>query len=884
MSANSFVSTRISASAGSGKTYQLVLRYIALLVLGVEAERIIALTFTRKAAAEFTSRIMERLAKAASSDRQAAILSAELLKTIKGGSLQPGLMQKGADFNALPDRALYLKLLRQVVEKLGKLNMSTLDSFFSRMLSALKLDLGMADISVATEDDLALARDEVFREIYASEGLSEENRNHFLDVFKRATIGKETDRLDTGLRDFVSTFHEYYLNAWEESRWGDTGVIWQDIPWWYEAPEHQDVARLAGSLNESSLLLSLESLDEKPPEGRAVKMLLKWKDALEQGYATGSPVSWPSFADVDFLFSLRSGYAEFSYYKRSYALSGAWARGLAGLSAALVNKRMTYAFERTKGVYGLISMFERLYDEKVRRRGKLMFSDVARFLLPEEKGGLPKPDEFDASLMGLSFRMDGWFSHWMLDEFQDTSNVQWNIIEPFLDEVVQDPDGSRSLFVVGDTKQSIYQWRGGSPRIFDALMNPATIWGQVLQPWSMDVSYRSAPPVLDLVNAVCDFGRTATMAHAGARRRWQYASHTSGGSASGLTGSAEVWQVPRDGKDDAGNELAGTAEQRAITECLRRINPLGRGLSCAILVGTNDQANTMKEWLMSEDGGKIPANVETDVSVGIDSPIGAAMADFFVWLRNPADQFAWGHLLASPLRQWLSEEDKAGLWQSWRNDYERAGVLEVLRLWEDRLRNEAPLLLTPYQTDRLGFWKQAAADFDAKGGTLDDWLACIRAMKKREHSRDDSVQIMTWHKSKGLEFDVLLLPMADLRKFDDGSHFNVLKQEDEWGGVTNILLPPESSILDKDVDLSEAKRQWEEEQQFEGFCKLYVALTRAKRGCYVFIPPSKGEGSSCSPSAIIHEACRLHDPELSPEPDEVSRLLSFGNPDWFLKC
>ena len=78
--------------------------------------------------------------------------------------------------------------------------------------------------------------------------------------------------------------------------------------------------------------------------------------------------------------------------------------------------------------------------------------------------------------------------------------MQWGVLKPWLDEAIQDNGGTKSVFVVGDPKQSIYGWRGGEPRLFDELVTgyPGAFNEQI-----MAESWRSRPAVLELVNRVC---------------------------------------------------------------------------------------------------------------------------------------------------------------------------------------------------------------------------------------------------------------------------------------------------------------------------------------------------------------------------------------------
>jgi len=103
----------------------------------------------------------------------------------------------------------------------------------------------------------------------------------------------------------------------------------------------------------------------------------------------------------------------------------------------------------------------------------------------------------------VAYRLDSRHKHWLLDEFQDTSRAQWGVIEPLVSEVLMDTSDERTFFFVGDTKQSIYGWRGGDDRLFREIFNyynrhsPKHIAEEKL-----GLSYRSDQAVIEVVNAV----------------------------------------------------------------------------------------------------------------------------------------------------------------------------------------------------------------------------------------------------------------------------------------------------------------------------------------------------------------------------------------------
>ncbi len=835
------ISTRISASAGSGKTYQLSLRFISLLVLGASPSRMIALTFTRKAAAEFADRIMFRLAKGAADDGEAARLAEEVAATIRGTEDHPGLVPDGAWEGPMPDRRVFLHLLRSMVANLSRLNMSTLDSFFARMAMALSLDLGLAAIEVVEDDRLADDRARVLQEMYSHSMLDEDEREAFLTGFKLATAGRENERLDTSLREFVEKYHDLYLQNPERDKWGNEGWFRRDA-WWNAAPDRWAITDIL------SPLMNQQGGDL--PDGFFTQL-----DKFVEFSMTGGAFKWEtSIFSTQFVKDLRRGIGDFTYYRKPYHLDPVWVEALQSVTGSVVKDAVLSCAERMRGMYSLMNRFEALYSARVRAAGRFMFSDVARLLLPEEYGGTAMNGALDETMAGLQFRMDGWYDHWMLDEFQDTSLMQWRIVEPFLDEVVQDVGGGRSLFVVGDAKQSIYQWRGGSPKIFEALAHQSP-WCDVLREWSMDVSYRSSPIVLSFVNKVCDFKQTAPDASPDAVASWAFNPHRAEGAAAKLDGCVQVWEVDKADKDDT---LPGKPEHRAITALLRRVRPLERGLGCAILVSSNAHASSMREWLASEDGGGFAADVEADVAVGSDSSVGLVLMDFFRWLNHPGDRFAWNHILQSPLGSWLSRDAEHIVWNRWRRLYECSGVSSVLIKWERMMDRESPGLLNAFQRNRLELWKEAAAGFDSRGGSLDDWLRTAETMKKREHTASRSIQIMTWHKAKGLEFDMVILPTGPMKAFGDKTHLEILRDEDASGDLRNMIFAPNAETVDKDDTLAEMAQAWREEQEYEGFCKLYVALTRAKKALYVFLPPvPKNSTAGCGVVSILRNTCSI---------------------------
>ena len=216
---------RIIANAGSGKTYRLTTRYIELLERQVPAERIVALTFTRKAAGEFLDAIFERLAEASSSAKAARALAAETgMEGLSG--------------------ARCLAHLRQLIEKLPLLTLGTLDSFFGRILRAFPFECGLAgDVAILDDHLQGVVRRQLLAEVFRFEGCNEKGFSEFLDLIRKQGRNREGRNVSGALDREIEDSHERFLLTPADRPWGDPSLIWPE-----KRPDfgRDDLLRLAG--------------------------------------------------------------------------------------------------------------------------------------------------------------------------------------------------------------------------------------------------------------------------------------------------------------------------------------------------------------------------------------------------------------------------------------------------------------------------------------------------------------------------------------------------------------------------------------------------------------------------------------------------------------
>lgn len=884
----------IRASAGSGKTYQLANRFLALLALGVDPAAIIALTFTRKAAGEFADRILARLAEGASGPEKAAKLAAELTSVLRGDpeTGQPALARPDEPIPTL-DQARFREMLECLVRSLDRLALGTIDAFFGKIARNSWNELGLAGFELLDEAEKEVERERVFGKIFSRLRENDQRREDFLQAFKRATFGTDENRFVEKLIDFIESTQSTLLKVRDPEAWGNESRLWPTgCPW----PKYESILFKRWTKQ-------LRTLTDGRDWGHANwskswEKLLVFLDDYEPAKPKFDPPLFENYLGPN-LRDLATGAAEWTYARKQIRMDGQVAALTADLLGAMIGAEIKAALLQTRGTRDVILRYEREYETEVRRRGRLGFADLTTVLADAGLGD-------SATGQNIAYRLDQRFEHWMLDEFQDTDRLQWRVLAGLIEEIAQEEDGQRTFFVVGDPKQGIHAWRGGEPRLFEEI---AASWQGRLPEWSMDRSFRSSPAVLEFVNLLCDPEGPGLRANfdngpfaASALERWKFHPHLA--ACPDRTGESLVIEVAS--ADDAGDDDGAGAEEGsgeedgpvkdaklpwlAVRGIIDRVRPLERGLTCAILVQTNKAATAMADFLRVKCPDW-PVEVESETATENAGPVVAALYDFFRWLETPADRFAWGHVRHCPLFGTLAgvfgTDKPDGIWNSTRLVFQSHGAAGLLDLVFPALRHRVDL--DPSQAARLTLWETEARRFDARGGSLADWVRLLRHWKTREWSGAGAIQIMTIHKAKGLEFDLVLLPDLDGKGFDDLGKLDRLQERAPDGSIHLLFDAPPKHTIEADPRLAELREQWEADLTYERFCTLYVAITRAARALVLVLPPSltaKGEAVKAKKNHASWVRAALDGKQPATPALEIPGLATrtlwrHGDPGWF---
>lgn len=849
----------IAASAGSGKTYKLAHRFIRLLVSGVPPDRICALTFSRKAALEIFDEIIKYLVGATRSEQEASETSARLGNTSHGV-------------------ADYLEALRKMVSHLNRLHVGTLDSFIIGVVRAFPSELGInmdfqvMDEGGASAQDLRRA---VMARIFHPRMISSQAQRQFFEAFKQATFGRDEKEAGDNLDRFVEAYRQQYLSMTDESAWGCVPAIWPSSPRWpLESPDIGD------TIAELETLLAQRELHDK--------VRARWNALLSAVAGFNERTTWPKEADTPFknlvsvVDDIRNGSATFSIDKKNHVLDEELCALVLRLLEHVFSVQLKLSLESTRGLHRVLEHYEAVYDAWTRRTGQFTFSD-AQFLLTgsnRDSGGrvLSREAGVEGRLY-IDYRLDAGLDHWLLDEFQDTSDLQWAAISNLVDELLQDASGRRSFFYVGDVKQAIYSWRRGNPRLF----------GQILKQYGKDrihqedlsTSYRSGEAIIRTVNRVFG-GIENTELPPATSSRWNaiWREHSCRSDEALPDGCVAVLE-PEHGGDDK-----PTANDRyALTAALaQELDPLRRGLTVAVLVRKNSVGRAVVQHLRQACPG-LPVIHEGNAPI-CDNHAVAVILSLVTFAAHPGDTWAWRHLQMSPLGNRVNEIGRDELPLQLLHGIQKHGFRTLVREWCDALGNA--VALDAFGQTRIEDLLRAAGEFDAAGNRdCDAFRRHIEHYAISEAATEHGVRVMTIHQSKGLGFDVVILPdlMQDsilkAGNIDLLEHRDAETQQPKW-----VFKMPRRIIAQHDPVLAHALRECEENACFDALCLLYVAMTRAKRALFM-VSSYPGKTSTMLSEASFVKLQLLGDPKplvgdrLALGDVGVTRVYLDGNWNWY---
>lgn len=832
-------STWLAANAGSGKTKVLTDRVARLLLKGVQPQHILCLTYTKAAASEMQNRLFKRLGE------WAMLRDEQLIAALTDLGAEDVISQEGLS----QARTLFAR----AIETPGGLKIQTIHSFCSSLLRRFPLEAGVSPQFSEMEDRAAsLLRAEIV------EDMAKGTQAHLVEPLARHVGGSDFEDLTAAICQRRAEF--------------ETPLDWAallarfDLPTGFDRDALEALVFLGG---EAELLSRARTVLETggTTDQRAASKLagistptLADLPVFEGIFLTGAGAADPFSAKIGKFPTKKLREANVSLMDQLEPL-------MRRIEDARAKRLALVAAQKSHDLHRFAAVFLPEYETQKQQRGWLDFDDLilnARHLLNDP-----------AVAAWVLYRLDGGIDHILVDEAQDTSPVQWDVIEKLAQEFTAGEgarsDVERTIFVVGDKKQSIYSFQGADPDAFDRMQvefaNRLSESGSGLQNAALEFSFRSSAAILKLVDLVFKDSPGAGFHSEALHRAFK----------SDLPGRVDLWPAVEKVEDDDDSDWTDPVDRpgsrhhtvilaERIAHQIKEMIKTGvtipedgpdRGTfqrrpvhAGDFLILVQRRSELFSEIIRACKKAELPIAGADRLKVGAELAV-KDIAALLSFLSTPEDSLALAEALKSPLFGWSEQalfdlahrRQSKHLWPALRD--RRAEFPETLAILDD-LRDQTDFLrpfdlieriLTRHQgrqklLGRLGpeaedginaLLSQALAYERSDIPSLTGFLVWMQTddleIKRQMGASGDMIRVMSVHGSKGLEAPIVILPDTAKRNAPSDAEIMVADGTPLWKMPKDQM--PEL--------LYSARETAQEKLQNERLRLLYVALTRAEK-------------------------------------------------------
>ncbi|KKC37874.1 hypothetical protein WH87_09370 [Devosia epidermidihirudinis] len=833
----------VEANAGSGKTYVLTRRVLRLLLADVAPQTILCLTYTKAAAAEMRRRVAKELAQWAVMETSA--LEAELVG-IEGPGFDPALLDRA--------RTLFAKAL----ETPGGLKIVTIHAFCESVLHRFPLEAGVPFDFAVIEDDEREAMVLAAREAVLAEGLGVEGAVETLFVsLSDSQIGDAIREALSDGRKLKAVLADVDTAKANLRRFVGTGT---------ETPAVLNQKLISESLLSPLDLREAVQLFEGDPNGsrRFIDLIAR----IDPDAMTATGLRAAFLTDKGPRAQLLTAKQQASYphiFQRFVAEQ----ERIVALDAAIAGAQLV---QRSEALLDVIAAIAERYERQKRSRSLLDFDDLV-----ERLAHLFETDAAD----WVRYKLDAGIDHILVDESQDTNGEQWRVVKAIAEEFFAGEGAvtrPRSLFAVGDQKQSIYSFQGAEPALFGEtgaeFGRRAEEAGMLFQPLPLHTSFRTLPEILKAVDLVSDqhpiqaallsrdkvHHDTARVMTGGSVTLWPPLQQQSGGPASG------EWPIePVEAEQTAPRQVATriAREIRFWIESGRALSGRGRAVTADdVLILVQSRSTLFQEVIRALRRENLPTpgtdrlkvtghiavmdllavcdvllNPADDLQLAavLRSPLFDVSDDELLEIANPraSGQSLWSAMEGSQLPHAIDAAATLGRWRS-ELDFERPfEFLTAVLYAEGGLRRFHARLGTEVDEVFAELLDLALSHEQGSQPSLQGFVAEMRrrdvSIKRDLADTGAGVRVMTVHGAKGLEAPIVIL--ADATSKPSG------KQKSRPSYVLSEapgpLLIHAAGDKQHVLETREKKQEIEANLEQEYWRKLYVGMTRAEDELYV---------------------------------------------------
>ncbi len=828
--------TVYNASAGSGKTYTLASRYVALLLAGVSHRSILAVTFTNKATAEMKQRILNFLFGLATRPDDDGI--ARLRERVCE------FMPTKLDADELTRRARWQ--LNEVLQDYDHFTVTTIDAFLQMLLGEVARSAHLQTSYAVALDDEDVVNMAIDSLVANQDMLDSETRSRLKMLIEDAMKDEKSWDIRRRLKALARHLRR---EAWLREK-DNVETYLKSDPYFaeYRKQLHSSGGALAVSRMQTLLDEWKETFGETWSCNNAgdLRSGLKRLEESQAGKAVNADLY--VFMKTRALRDMESGRLEATYSGPSTAQE--FVRRLSEMQElSTVCREYALNCKTTMshlGELGMLGSITRQVDEINREANRILLSMTPILLRRVLEHG-------NDTLFVLE-RAGVRFSHVMIDEFQDTSRLQWENFLPLIDEVLS--RGGTTL-LVGDVKQSIYRWRGGDWDILQGIKEhelSGFFRGGMGKVEPLSKNFRSAR---DVVAFNLDFfPKAAEVLDENIRpifnenyspeRLCEFCKNMSGG-------YVDLKLYPCKKQSDIEDAVLRDMFSEVV-----RLKSLGVDESdMMVLVRKSKEASAVSDYLEKHrnEGLDGITLVSSDAFLLKKSLSVQMLVSGLRCLQNTNDKMSWMFLAYHYQRDikgaeigWeqLINSQKEFLPESFValfRDRERLPLYELveslirsLLYWEGRRTIQDDSYVFTFMDHLLSFLDENVSDI---GAFLDYWDETLSRKSIPTPAKSKGIRVMTIHKAKGLEADTVFLPFCDWKVEADGSggadrvDFMWCKPKVKpFDALSVIPVVPSSTVAETiyrdDYALEHYRRR------IDCLNTLYVAFTRAKNNLLVF--------------------------------------------------
>ena len=818
--------TVYKASAGSGKTFTLAREYMTLVIDNPYAYRtILAVTFTNKATEEMKLRILGQLYGIAHHLPE----SDQYLKQIHEAlpHLSESQIRKNAE-----------AALRLLIHNYNYFHVQTIDTFFQSVLRNLARELDLtANLRIGLND-------------YQVEQQAVDELIESLE---------DTDKLLFWIMEYIKE------NIADDKGWNVIGQIKSFGEHIFRDYYKENANKLSERMDEDGFFEGfkekMKNIKKKAKE-QFDEIAASFFDALEEGGYSADDLSGKTRGIWSYFNKIKNG-----KYSDDDLLNQTFTKCMESpdnwVKKADVKSHTALYQQVSSVLYPILQFSEqhrptlvKMYKSadltvkhlnqlrllgSIDKKVRTMNQEANRFLLSDTQTLLHSLIQ-DSDSPFIFEKIGTQLNHVMIDEFQDTSTIQWKNFKVLLEETMSREDAGN--LIVGDVKQSIYRWRSGDWRLLNNIESEFINPKKQLDIETLDTNYRSDRNVIDFNNAF--FVEAAKQEYENLKEAMPeeaqqllnaYADVEQKVPANKRAqGYVEIRLLKTQEDEDTADESTGKGKgERMMQLCLETVDKLvARGVptnKIAILVRNNQTIQDIAEYFMNHSDYEMVSDeaFRLDASQAVQTLVTALH-----YLMHPNDDIARATLLKYALT-YLDSEELVTQLTSNRQEYLEIPLLDLterlfteFRLGEvEDMKAQSAYVCAFY--DKLNaFLADNSSDIEA---FLQEWDANLHG-KSIHCDGTDGIRLLTIHKSKGLEYDHVIMPYCDWQ-LEKSNTIWCTPQEEPYNELP--LVPVDFSAGQMKQSIYEPDYHHEHLQNMvDNLNLLYVAFTRAGHNLYVF--------------------------------------------------